>query len=195
MKTKLLSLYLDGIGKYGMDNVGLIAPVKDGPAGVKRMNELIRENVNPASSDRPELQSGKTIRHGDRVTETENGSGVVNGDVGYITEIKRGKVDKITVSLSGATVEYPRSELYHLKHAYCLTVHKAQGSEYALVITCLQEQNRYMIRRSPIYTALTRGKTEVVFLREARTHWLRQSSIDDRNERVTGLPGSPHVLL
>ena len=186
LEEKMLSLYIEGINAYGIDNVCLIAPVKDGPAGVKSLNLKARELINPGDTSKPEVSSGKKVfRLGDRVMETRNSGAVVNGDIGYISAVM---TKEITISfLSGDTVVYPLGELYHVVHAYALTVHKAQGSEYAMIITCLQDQNRNMLRRSIVYTAFTRGKQEVVFCGSKAALDLAIET-DDRDLRKTSLP-------
>ena len=186
LEKKMLSLYLEGVEKYGLDNVCLIVPVKDGPSGVKNLNKLAQSLLNPPSPAKPEIMSGRTVfRLGDRVMETRNSGPIVNGDVGYITEIKNQKV-KIEY-LSGETGTYPSGELHHITHAYAVTVHKAQGSEYEMVITCLQDQNRTMTRRSIVYTALTRAKSEAIYC-GSQTALEKAIENNDKESRKTFLP-------
>ena len=188
LEDRMLCLYMEGVQEYGLDQVCLIAPVKDGPAGVKSLNSRARDILNPPSELKPEVTSGRTIfRLGDRVMETRNSGEVVNGDIGYITDVKQ---KEVTIQfLSGETVQYPQGELYHIVHAYSVTVHKSQGSEYEKVITCLQDSNKHMIRRSIVYTALTRGKDDVIFC-GSKTALDQAIATDDRDLRKTALPDS-----
>ena len=186
LEEKMLTMYLEGVEEFGLDEVCLISPVKDGPAGVKSLNARARDILNPPAPEKNELTSGKTVfRCGDRVMETRNHGTVVNGDIGYILKI--GKEGVVISFLSGEMLLYPPGEMYHIVHAYAMTVHKAQGSEYQMVVTCLQDHNRHMIRRSIIYTAFTRGKTEVVYC-GSKAALDRAIETDDRNFRKTALP-------
>lgn len=149
--------YIQDARIYGiMQTVCLVPTRKE----VADMNQRIQALINPAAGDMSELKSGgQLFRVGDLVMELTNTETVVNGDIGTITNVD--PINRIvTVHYDNKyIVVYEKKELERITLAYAMTVHKAQGSEYASVITCLQDCNGYMKVRSLVYTAITRAKT------------------------------------
>ena len=187
LEDKMLSFYMKAVNKFGPDACCLIAPVKEGPAGVKALNARAREMLNPAAWGKDEMEIGGTLfRVGDRVMEQKNAETSVNGDVGYIDEINAAEGAIHVSFLSGEATIYTREDRDRLTHAYALTVHKAQGSEYDVIVTCLQDGNSFMKRRSIVYTAVTRAKKFVVY---AGSKAALEAAIltDDSTARITGL--------
>lgn len=166
LEDKMIDLYLSDVKKYGLMNVACLCPVKLYDAGVIAMNTRLQELINPASNKRQEIKIGSRVfRQGDIVMELENHQTVMNGDIGRIEHIKSDREDQsiIVKFESGEIEEYKADDFGRLALAYAMTVHKAQGSEYKSVITCLQDSNKRMAKRNVIYTAITRGKNVVRF--------------------------------
>lgn len=169
LEDVMVNAYISEIKKYpdgtGYDKVACLCPVRDYAAGVRSMNLKIQAALNPPKPNKPELKhGGYTYRPGDLVMQLKNEDDVMNGDVGYVIRVQE---DALTVAFTGSAetvvLEYEKEELDELTLAYAMTVHKAQGSEYRTVITCLQDMNRNMQKRNLIYTAVTRAKENVLF--------------------------------
>jgi exodeoxyribonuclease V alpha subunit len=114
------------------------------------------------------------------------GEGIFNGDLGYVIN-SDADMATVTVLYDGErVVNYEKEELAQLDHAYAVTVHKSQGSEFSTVIIPLFPVPPMLATRSVIYTAVTRGKSKVVLI--GREHVLRRMvEYDTRRERYTGL--------
>lgn len=198
LEDKMLSAYLQAVNIYGIQNVVCLCPVKDYAAGVDSMNKRIQDAINPASPNKAEVSyCGVTYRVGDLVMGLKNGTDVMNGDIGRIAvimetvnDIDAGKKEiEVEVhfgkenSSDMISVVYEKAELDELALAYAMTVHKSQGSEYACVITCLQDINKKMQVRNLIYTAITRAKNDVRFFgsRTALSNAILHDVSDERN--------------
>ena len=143
----------------------MLSPMHRGVCGVERLNRLLQDSLNPAGEDVPELAHGSRVfRLGDKVMQNKNNyeKGVFNGDIGYITLL-----DTVHVRVQFGDemeVEYETAELNQLQLAYCMTVHKSQGSEYPVVILPLVPGHHVMLQRTLLYTAVTRAKKLVILL-------------------------------
>jgi len=166
---KVVTLYMQEVKKYGLDNVALLTPYrKKTETGANALNLRLRDLVNPPAPGKPEAAHGKRVfRVGDRVMQTKNLGEVNNGDVGYIKDIFR-DTDGITirVNFGGREMEYDSTQLPMLDLGYASTVHKSQGSEYQSVIVNLQRSHYIMLTRPLVYTAITRGKSRVILVGE-----------------------------
>ncbi len=169
---KIVELYLQETAKYGVDNVALLSPYRQKTeTGVNALNELIREKINPPAEDKPEISVGlRMFRLGDKVMQVKNFEDVSNGDVGYITKIYRfGDESGLEVDFGdGRKMEYDSSQLDMLELGYACTIHKSQGGEARTVIINLQRAHYIMLTRPLIYTAITRGKENVIIVGERR---------------------------
>ena len=128
--------------------------------GARTINKRLRDIVNPASPDKPELVIGQRLfRLGDKVMQNKNTEEVSNGDIGYITGVES-MDDSFTVEVDfgdSRLVLYQTVEaLGHLELAYATTIHKSQGGEHMSVLISIQGGR--MLQRSLIYTAITRAK-------------------------------------
>jgi exodeoxyribonuclease V alpha subunit len=140
----------------------VLVPMHRGDLGTAALNAALQERLNPSRGER-ELQRGeRAFRAGDKVMQLKNDydKGVFNGDIGVIATIEPLVVD----FGDGRTAEYDRSELDQLVHAYAVSIHKSQGSEYPAVVIPLATQHYMMLQRSLLYTAVTRGKQLVVIV-------------------------------
>ena len=169
---RIKELYLQEVGRYGLDNVALLSPYRQKTeTGVNALNEVLRDSVNPPALYKREVSCGKRLfREGDKVMQTRNHDDISNGDIGMITKIIPTQND-VTVHVDfgdGRIKEYDSAYLEMLDHGYATTIHKSQGSEYRSVIINLQCAHSIMLTRPRIYTAITRGKDRVILVGERR---------------------------
>ena len=188
LEDAMVEAFQKDVETYGIDNVACLCAVKDRAAGVISMNKRLQEALNPEDASKDEIKYGDVwYRVGDRVMELKNGDVVVNGDIGVIVSVKTGKTKEIKVRYFDTDdVVYKSDDFSHLALAYAMTVHKAQGSEYASVITCLQDANRHMLKRNIPYTAFTRGRQIVRFF-GSRNALSKAIANDDTEHRKTCL--------
>lgn len=156
-------LYMQEVGRFGVDNVALLTPYRaKTETGVRSMNERLRALVNPPAANKPEITVGQRVfRLGDKVMQTKNREEVSNGDIGYIRKIERDS-DGFLVEVDfhdGRVVAYEDNEaLSHLDLAYATTIHKSQGGQYDSVLLSVQNLHGRMLKRPLVYTGLTRAK-------------------------------------
>ncbi len=158
--------------------IQVLAPAKKGPCGVIRLNQLLQNALNPPSLRKREIvYGGNTFREGDKVMHVKNnykltwqtddggeGEGVFNGDMGVITAIDR-EDQVVTVRYDDErTVEYEYAQLEELELAYCLSVHKSQGSEFPAMVLPVVGGPKMLLTRNLFYTALTRARRLVVLV-------------------------------
>ena len=132
----------------------------NGLAGVTRLNGLLQEALNPPGGHKVERRiGGRTFRVGDKVMQTVNNydKSVYNGDIGRIMAIDVVE-QTLTVAIDGAPVVYSFLEADELIHAFAVSVHKSQGSEYPCVVIPVVVQHYMMLQRNLLYTAVTRAR-------------------------------------
>jgi len=151
------------------DNIDLnqqlmvLAPQKQGAAGVKALNARLQPIFNPKRDGEPEVVTGEVVyRMGDRVIQLVNrydtNPAVMNGEEGWVAAVES-LHKRVTVKFEGgAIVDYLPGNFDQIAHAYCLTCHKSQGSEFQYVIMPLLLSNRRMLTRQLLYTTMTRAK-------------------------------------
>ncbi|MCM3086651.1 ATP-dependent RecD-like DNA helicase [Bhargavaea ginsengi] len=184
-------------------DIQVLAPMYKGPAGIDNLNKLIQEIVNPAKEGRKETVFGDiTYRIGDKVLQLVNQpeSNVFNGDIGEVVAIMKpnetvDKKEMIVVSFDGLEVTYERKDLSQLTLAYCISIHKSQGSEFGTVIMPVVRTYRRMLRRNLLYTGLTRAKNFLILIGEPDVFREGIARADDMSrlttlrERVSGTEG------
>ena len=149
--------------KFGFDairEIQVLAPVYRGVAGVTLLNERLQEKLNPAASNKSERRLfGVTFRTGDKVMQTRNNydKEVYNGDIGFICSIDIIE-HSLSVDFEGHVVPYDWSEADELTLAYVISVHKAQGSEFPVIVMPVVSQHYMMLQRNLLYTAITRAR-------------------------------------
>lgn len=154
------------------DEIQVLTPSRKGAAGVYSLNAALQDALNPPADGKAEKKYGEIVfRVGDRVMQIRNnydiiwesadksvnGTGVYNGDIGYITAIDPAN-ETLTVDYDGKITAYSFDLLSELEHAWAMTVHKSQGSEYRAVILCLTGAPQQLQYRSLLYTAVTRAR-------------------------------------
>jgi exodeoxyribonuclease V alpha subunit len=189
--------------KFGLDpleDIQVLSPLYRGAAGVAELNRRLQEALNPASERKPERRQGsQVIRLGDRVMQLRNNydKEVFNGDMGRVVRLD--VVDQVVaVRIDGRDVPYDFADLDELVHAYAVSVHKSQGSEYRAVVIPVLTQHYVMLQRNLLYTALTRAKELVVLVgtRQAIAIAVRNNQITERHTALdVRLRGGDSELL
>ncbi|MGW2600779.1 SF1B family DNA helicase RecD2 [Streptomyces klenkii] len=159
--------------KFGLDprrDVQVLAPMHRGPAGAGTLNGLLQQAITPARPELPEKRfGGRVFRVGDKVTQVRNNyekgqNGVFNGTVGVVTGLDAVE-QRLTVRTDeDEEVGYDFDELDELAHAYAVTIHRSQGSEYPAVVIPVTTGAWMMLQRNLLYTAVTRAKRLVVLV-------------------------------
>lgn len=161
----LCKTYLPKMGYEPMYDVQVLSPMHRNACGVERLNQLLQNAMNPLREDMPEVVNGsRSFRLGDKVMQNKNNydKGVFNGDIGYIVDLEPGRM--LVHFGEELEAEYESSEFSQLQLAYCMTVHKSQGSEYPVVILPLVSAHYIMLQRNLLYTAVTRAKKLVILI-------------------------------
>ena len=164
------------------DRIQVLTPMQRGVVGAANLNLLLQQALNPSG---PSLgRGGYTYRQGDRVMQLRNNYAkeVFNGDLGYIREVDT-EDRMLTVDFDGKKVEYDVTELDELTLAYATTIHKAQGSEYPIVVMPVLMTHFVMLQRNLIYTGITRAKKICVLIgaMKALAYAVRNMSVLKRN--------------
>jgi len=172
--------------RFGFDavaDVQVLTPMHRGELGTAAINQALHERLNPPRDGGAELVRGdRRFRAGDKVMQLRNDydKSVFNGDIGVIASIDvDGGVVRVDFG-DGRVATYERAELDQLVHAYAVSVHKSQGSEYPAVVIPLVTQHFMMLQRSLLYTAVTRGKKLVVIVGTKRAVALAVKNADAR---------------
>lgn len=188
-----------------MNDIQVLTPTRKGSLGVERLNSVLQEYLNPKAPNKVEKEIGGVIfREGDKVMQIKNnykisweirgkhgiaveeGMGVFNGDTGII--------DNVNLFLSELTVKfeddkyvtYSFKEADELEHAYAVTVHKSQGSEYPAVVLPLLDGPRMLMNRNILYTAVTRAKKCICVVGDDRTFYEMVSN-ENEHKRYSSL--------
>ncbi len=164
------------------DRIQVLTPMQRGVVGAANLNLLLQQALNPSG---PSLnRGGYTYRQGDRVMQQRNNydKDVFNGDLGYIREVDT-EERTLKVDFDGKWVEYDVTELDELTLAYATTIHKAQGSEYPIVVMPVLMTHFVMLQRNLIYTGITRAKKICVLIgaMKALAYAVRNVSVLKRN--------------
>ena len=187
--TALVTTRLPGYLKYpekerlyrSIRNIQVLAPSRKGECGVNSLNLRLQEALNPPAPGKPQFTWGETVfRLGDKVIQTRNdyrlswrretpagpeeGAGVFNGDVGFVTEVDPENHTLTVLFDEEREVVYESGDLEALEQAWCLSVHKAQGSEFPVVVMPVTPGPPMLLTRNLLYTALTRAKNLVVLV-------------------------------
>ncbi|MEE1802499.1 ATP-dependent RecD-like DNA helicase [Streptomyces sp. JV176] len=159
--------------KFGLDprrDIQVLAPMHRGPAGAGALNGLLQQAITPGRPDLPEKRlGGRVFRVGDKVTQIRNNyekgeNGVFNGTVGVVTSLNQEEQRLTVLTDEDEEVPYDFDELDELAHAYAVTIHRSQGSEYPAVVIPVTTGAWMMLQRNLLYTAVTRAKKLVVLV-------------------------------
>jgi exodeoxyribonuclease V alpha subunit len=168
-----------------MDDVHVLSPLHRGAAGVGELNRRLQAALNPPAQGKAEHHRGPHLfRTGDRVMQIRNNydKDVFNGDMGRIIALDP-ENQALTARIDDREVEYDYSELDELVHAYAVSVHKSQGSEYRAVVVPVLTSHFVMLQRNLLYTAVTRARELAVLVgtRRAVAIAVRNNKIADRH--------------
>ena len=151
----------------------ILAPMYKGENGIDNLNLLMQDLFNPKDKDKKEIVINHTLfREGDKVLQLINNPdcNVFNGDIGYIVSIDTvyspRKTDIISIDFDGNYVEYKKEDMSAIKHAYAITIHKSQGSEFPHVIMPVSKNYSKMLYNKLIYTGVSRAKKSLVIIGE-----------------------------
>lgn len=166
----------DTYGFSPIDDIQVLCPTKMGMAGTKELNKQLQSALNPPSQNKTELKFFDVIfRTGDKVMQTKNdydvlwtknnekGSGIFNGDIGIIRSVDRFS-QNVTIDFEGRVAIYTSEMLRRLEHAYAITIHKSQGSEYDAVIIPITAFTHNLLYRNLLYTGVTRAKKMIIVI-------------------------------
>lgn len=163
--------------RFGLDprrDVQVLTPMHRGPAGAGALNTLLQRQLTPSVEGKPERRvGGRVFRIGDKVTQLRNNydkgaAGVFNGTLGVVTGLSLEEQSVTVRTDEDEEIEYDFAELDELAHAYAMTIHRSQGSEYPAVVIPLTTSAWMMLRRNLLYTGITRAQKLVVLVGSRR---------------------------
>lgn len=181
----LVGRRLPGAYGIGADSIQVLTPMQRGVVGAASLNIALQQSLNGNGDSLS--RGGYTFRKGDRVMQLRNDydKEVFNGDLGYITEVNL--EDRVLkVDFDGRETEYDSTELDELSLAYATTIHKAQGSEYPVVVIPVMMNHFVMLQRNLIYTGITRARKVCVLIGQlkALSYAVRNLTVQKRNTRL-----------
>ena len=160
------------------EEIQVLSPTRKGELGTVNLNKHLQEALNPAAKEKKEKLFGSAVfREGDRVMQIRNnydimwrtadnsaaGSGIYNGDIGVIRTIDM-EAETLSVDFDGRIAVYTFDLLLELEHAWAMTVHKSQGSEFRAVVLALCSTSQMLMSRDILYTAVTRAKELLILV-------------------------------
>jgi exodeoxyribonuclease V alpha subunit len=157
--------------KFGLDpvrDIQVLTPMHRGPVGAGNLNGVLQEALIPERDGTPEKRyGGRVFRVGDKVTQLRNNynkgkAGIFNGTIGVVTSLSLHEQTLTVFTDEDEQVDYDFAELDELAHAYAVTIHRSQGSEYPVVVIPLTTSSWMMLQRNLLYTGVTRAKQLIV---------------------------------
>lgn len=181
--VSLVTSRLPSFTKEDASKIQVLAPLKQGFTGINALNERLQKEINPPNKLKREVSFGQIVlREGDKIIHTvnnynlnwtknvglltEQGTGVFNGDIGYIYSINNQTGEVVVWFDDGRECTYPRTEINQLSLAYAITIHKSQGSEFDFVVIPVISGPKMILTKNLIYTGVTRAKKLVVLVGE-----------------------------
>lgn len=156
---------------FSLDKIQVLAPMYKGEVGIDNINSYLQSCLNPQDDEKKEIRHfNKIFRIGDKVIQLVNRpeKNIMNGDIGYIKHIISNDENEENVELiidfDNNEVKFQESELNEISLAYCISIHKSQGSEFDIVILVLSKSYTIMLRKKLLYTAVTRAKKSLIIL-------------------------------
>ena len=210
--TELVSVRLPQKMKIPPEEIQVLSPTRKGEMGTANLNKRLQLALNPHDGKKREKEFGDVMfRENDRVMQIKNnydilwqsadhktaGSGIFNGDIGRIIQIDP-DAEILTVDFDGRIASYGFDSLLELEHAWAMTVHKSQGSEYRAVILALSQGSQMLMTRDVLYTAVTRARELLILVGDDQTAYQmidnfrqtkRYSALRVRLRRLCGVEG------
>ena len=189
--VELVNKKLPGYYRTPASQIQVLTPMQRGVVGATNLNMALQEALNPKGEGL--RRSGFVYRPNDKVMQVKNNydKEVFNGDIGIIESVDL-QDHTLLVNFDGRSIEYDATELDELVHAYATTIHKAQGSEYPIVVMPVLMNHFVMLQRNLIYTGITRAKRILVMVgtKKALAYAVRNVTVTRRNtllkERLAG---------
>lgn len=206
IQNNIISLCKERLKKYGdyefFSDIQVLTPTKKGSLGTKELNKILQQSLNPERENSKQRQMGDRIfRKGDRImqiknnydimwekkeAETKIGTGIFNGEFGIISNINEEEKQIKVVFDDEKIAWYSFSELDQLEHAYAITIHKSQGSEFNVVLLVAPQSAPMLLTRNLLYTAITRAKKMLIIIGSNKVvEFMIQNT--DSKKRNTGL--------
>ena len=173
--STICDLFAEG---FDTANIQVLSPTRKGELGMVNLNKKLQERLNPGAPDKREIIFGDSVfREKDRVMQIRNdydviwcdregkvyGNGIYNGDTGIILEINT-DLEYLLIDFDGKLVRYGYESLIEIEHAWAMTVHKSQGSEFEAVIFALSANSAMLLTRDILYTAVSRAKKLMILV-------------------------------
>ncbi|PKR79081.1 ATP-dependent RecD-like DNA helicase [Halalkalibacillus sediminis] len=179
---------------YSKKNIQILAPMYRTEVGIHQLNETLQEIFNPESKQKRQIiHFDHIFRTGDKVIQLVNQpeKQVYNGDIGEIVGILKGsetesKKDEIVIDYDGLEVRYTKQDFNQIMHAYAISIHKSQGSEFPIVILPIIRSFKRMLVKNLLYTAITRSKSSLIICGEYE-YFLQGVKTENAFERNTSL--------
>ena len=194
IKEMIRKIILKSIKKgINEDDIIVLAPMYKGENGIDNLNQMLQNIINPPSKDKIEINYFDVVyRENDKVLQLVNNPdcNVYNGDIGHIKKIMysldKKRTYSVLIDFDGNEVIYEKEDLSSIKHAYAITIHKSQGSEFSHVILPVCKNYYKMLYNKLIYTGVSRAKKSLVIVGE-ETSFLRAVNNDYAEKRKTDL--------
>ena len=190
IKETIKKIILSGIEKgYDENNLQILAPMYKGEVGIDNLNRMLSEIFNKRDKQNEIIYGDILYKEGDKVLQLINDAdnNVFNGDIGYIKNIiYNNKKEIITIDFDGNIVDYEKKDLKNIRHAYAISIHKSQGSEFDHVIMPISYVYRSMLYNKLIYTGVSRAKKSLILIGDPKIFY--QSIFNDYGDaRKTSL--------
>lgn len=195
IKRLVISIIQNALDKgYTLQDIQVLSPMYGKEAGIDVLNNALQSVFNPKDKFKKELKYGYTVfREGDKVLQKKNqpDDDVYNGDIGTLVEIvdaDESETGKTTfyVQFEDNFVEYTIENIDNITLAYCISIHKSQGSEYPIIIMPITSSHSYMLQRKLLYTGVTRARQSLVLLGE-KDSFMKGISTGDRHIRLSSI--------
>ncbi len=169
-----------------IDDIQVLTPMHKGTVGAGNLNAELQNELNPSGDD--VTRWGRSFRVRDKVMQIKNNydKEVFNGDIGRVTKVDQ-EAQELTISFDGREVDYDFADLDEVVLAYAVSVHKAQGSQYPVVVIPVHTQHYALLQRNLIYTGITRGRKLVVMVgtKRALSIAVKNNKTQKRYTRLT----------
>ncbi len=206
IQYNIVSLCKERLKKYGdydfFSDIQVLTPTKKGALGTKELNKILQQALNPEKNNSHQKQMGdRTFRKGDRIMQIKNnydimwekkdgepkfGTGIFNGEFGIISNINEEEKQIKVIFDDEKIAWYSFSDLEQLEHAYAITIHKSQGSEFDVVLIVLPQSAPMLLTRNLLYTGITRAKKMLIVIGSNKVvEFMIQNT--DSKKRNTGL--------
>ena len=173
---------------YSYHDFQILVPMYKGAHGIDLINEKLQAIFNPKDSSKVELKIGDSLfREGDKVIQLTNmpEENVYNGDIGIIDRILLSPKKEIFIDFDGNMVKYTPSNFQNFRKAYAISIHKAQGSEFDIVVLPMVRGYHKMLYQKLIYTAVTRAKKKLYFIGDMEALQFASANIQDDIRRTS----------